>query len=44
MSSKVSVSLLQKMFCSVRQSLGVGGNYDDLVYCCQRDSTANVHF
>lgn len=27
MCSKMSVSLLQKMFCSVRQSLRIGGNH-----------------
>lgn len=43
MCSKMSVHLLQ-MFCSVRQSLGIGGNHDGLVYCCQKDTTANVHF
>lgn len=24
--------------------LGIGGNHDGLVHCCQRDTTANVHF
>lgn len=43
MCSEMSVRLLQ-MSCSVRQSLGIGGNHDGLVYCCQRDTIANVHF